>query len=75
MAPYHDLQSGIALDGGVGIDGYSAGEFLDSLDRDVMPDDPRERMPLADSPGDELDELRAEVEDQHGTGERVGAIH
>ena len=41
-------------------------QLADPLERDVVPHDPREGVPLADPPGDELDVLRAEVEDQDG---------
>ena len=35
----------------------------------------REGMPLADPAGDQLDVLRAEVEDQDGASDGVGAFH
>ena len=40
-----------------------------------MADDPREDMPLADPPGDQLDVLRAEVEDQDGAIGGIGTFH
>jgi len=40
-----------------------------------MPDDPCEGMTLADSPRDQLDELRTEVEDQDGTFDEAGTLH
>ena len=40
-------------------------ELADPIRRDVVADDPRERVPLANPAGDELDVLRTEVEDEY----------
>ncbi len=40
-------------------------ELADTIRRDVVADDPRERVPLANPTRDELDVLRTEVEDEH----------
>ncbi len=49
-------------------------ELADPLGRDVVPDDPREGVPLAHPAGDELDVLGAEIEDQNGPRRGIG-IH
>jgi hypothetical protein len=38
-------------------------------------DDPGECVPLAHPPGDQLDVLRAEIEDQDGTVGGIGTFH
>ena len=50
-------------------------QLADALGRDVVPDDPGERVPLADPPGDELDILGPEVEDQDGPRRGIGMLH
>ena len=50
-------------------------ELADPLGRDVVADDPRERMPLAHPARDELDVLRTEIEDEYRPFRRVGIRH
>ena len=50
-------------------------QLADPLGRDVVADDPREGMPLANPPGDELDVLRAEIEDQDGPRRGIKRLH
>ena len=50
-------------------------QLADPLRRQVVADDPGEGVPLADPPRDQLDVLRAEVEDQDGAIGGVRALH
>ena len=50
-------------------------QLADPLRRDVVPDDPREGVPLADPPGDELDVLGSEVKDQDGSRRGIDGLH
>ena len=50
-------------------------QLADPLGRDVVADDPREGMALADPARDELDVLRTEIQDEYRTFSRVGIRH
>ena len=50
-------------------------QLPDPLGRDVVADDPREGVPLADPPCDELDVLCSEVEDQDGSRRGIDELH
>ncbi len=50
-------------------------ELADTLGRDVVPDDPREGVPLTHPTRDELHVLRAEIQDEHGPRRRTSFRH
>ena len=50
-------------------------QLANALGRDVVADDPRKRMPLANPARDELDILSTEIKDQYGSRRRVGIRH
>ena len=50
-------------------------QLADPVGRDVVPDDPREGVPLANPAGDELDVLCSEVEDQDGSRRGIEGLH
>ena len=50
-------------------------QLADTLGRYIMAHDPGEGVPLADPPGDELDVLRPEIQDQDGPRRGIGLLH